>query len=315
MKEDPTTNTGNSNRVGAGPFFLLGVVLLICTTWLLVTVLQQSQKLESVEEQLKQIHFSMSFPPTNTNAPYNQPVISVPDSKSASPADGLESLPQLKSHTLAEINELLDPLFKTGSTREIAMAIHEASNWLYLPDVEAQADKLLKNKLGELAQRIAEEVKALDAKALKEAKGKEALRMFSQGSALMELYPVPEMQDTQSAEQLRDLLASRSLVQQKIQTAMRLRYNLWVLGRIEKGVQDLHAKRSKVLKYDDNDALLQSTSEALSPVLPDLLDAPTLELYMDFLRKTNAEIPEDYQIRLAKSLNDPSRDKRYLEEF
>ena len=225
-----------------------------------------------------------------------------------------ESAPTLEFHSAADIAKRLDPLVADDSTRDLALGIAEVSNWLFPHGEEAESDRIVADHLTKLSERITTEVASLDSQALAATDGKTASSLFAEGAALMELYPVPDSSDRAAVLKLKELLAARATVQQKIQTAQRLRYNLWALGLIEKGYQDFNAKVAKVQKWADNDILTDAAATILSPIQAELLDASALELYMSLLRKVNSEIDESHQVQLSKRLN-AAEVKRYLEEF
>lgn len=225
-----------------------------------------------------------------------------------------ESAPTLELHSVADIAKRLDPLVSDGSTRDFALGIAEVSNWLFPQGEEGESDRILADYLTKLSERISTEVASLNSQALAATDGKTASSLFAEGAALMELYPTPDSSDRAAVLKLKELLATRATVQQKIQTAQKLRYNLWALGLIEKGYQDFNAKVAKVQKWADNDALTDAAATILSPIQAELLDASALELYMNLLRKVNSEIDESHQVQLSKRLNAVEA-KRYLEEF
>jgi len=195
----------------------------------------------------------------------------------------------------------------------MARAVAEVDGWVFRPDEEKGAASLMAKYLDRLEETILKQVDEMDAKALESDTGNAALDCFAQSSALMEMLPMSK--DESKMQKLRDLIAKRNVVKQRIEQIRHLRYNRWAVGQIEAGFKHYHEKLNSVQKWADDDALTGSAIEALAPINPNLLDAPAMEIYLSLLRLTNEAVSEEHTIKLAKGLSDPATARKSELEF
>lgn len=212
-----------------------------------------------------------------------------------------------------DIAPFLDKVISSGSTEELAKAVAEVDSWVFAPHEVPDANGIIDGYLQTLRTKILQDVQALDEKALAAISGKEAMELYSKGSVLLQLLPMPR--EESKLEPIRKNLQHREEVIRRIKEIQRLRYTEWAIGQIEEGYTAFHANVSKLNPFSDDDKLVEVTGKALALVDSSLLDAATMELYMGLLRTVNESISEKHRIELLKHLNNTKLFKKAVEDF
>lgn len=237
-------------------------------------------------------------------------------SSQALPEQNNDSDPPLpfEMRSASDVSSYLDPFFRQkGRIKEKAQALSSVDSWILHPEDEQKALSIIDEKVTTLGREILDQVKSGDANALKVPQGKQAMQLFSQGSSLLALYPMPN--DEASQKEFSDFLAVRDTTSRKIQELRRLRYNQWAIEQIEAGYMGYHANLAKVQKWEDDPKLVDSAATSLQMINPDFLDVSAMELYMGLIRLTNESVDEAHKITLAKRLNNPAVSKKSPEDF
>jgi len=219
----------------------------------------------------------------------------------------------LELRTLKDLERLVVPSLENGSVQELARACAEVDTWMFSVEQEPVAGELIEKYLTVLRLRLLDAVERLDAKALVAESGRDADSAYSEGSALLQLYPVPSSEADRVKFQ--NVLRRRAEVGRRINELRSLRYNKWAIQQIEQGFLKFHENLRVFDENEENANLINTTGGSLAEINPDFLSAATLELYMSLVRLTNEQIDEPGRIELAKRLVDPSKSKKSLADF
>ncbi|MDP2830226.1 MAG: hypothetical protein Q8O37_16680 [Sulfuricellaceae bacterium] len=204
---------------------------------------------------------------------------------------------------VTDAEQKLSGLYGT-QIEKLAEGIAEVDEWLYAPDEETPARKLIDDAIEKLRARITSEVTALTKSAIAAPKGKEAADILSKVNALLVLYPVPKTGDQRKS--LEDISAHILATSRRVEDIRRLRYNQWSAEQIKKGMDAYHKKTSWLTSDKDKEALLKICTDYIRYLDSGFMEPAVLNLYTDFLHRCDSKMDDDHKVKLALSLVDPS---------
>lgn len=216
-------------------------------------------------------------------------------------------------HTVADVEKRFAAVATSDSAPALAVAIAEVDEWLIEPKSSAAVQSLLDRRLIDLRKRVLDDVKKTHLLALAAKSGAEATKAYSDAGALVALFP---MSGTPSiVEQARGLTTAHRNVGMKLEVAKRVRYNRWTVERLEKAIQDYHAKSSFWSPKKENTALIDSLVTNLGEVDPNQLEPSVLSLYNYAVEMTKDSISEADKVSLAKRLTAPEIRRMLPDDF
>jgi hypothetical protein len=228
-------------------------------------------------------------------------------------ARAVDPLEALELRSIEELAAVLKPHANLNDIQRLARDCAEVDTWMFPPEAEKTAGNLVEKALELLRQRILAKTRSLDSQALKANSGAQADSLFSEGTGLIQLFPMPSTAKGQQGFEVE--LRRRAEVSRRIQEIRHLRYNCWAVAEIEKGYKMFHENLRTFNDGEEDQNLVRTTGGALAEIDPDALTPSVLELYMGLLRQTYDQISEKHRVELAKALNDPQVKRKSIQHF
>jgi hypothetical protein len=234
-----------------------------------------------------------------------------------------------------ELARHLEAMKASESIDEKVALLAQSNDFIFHPDNEEVADRLISAALEYLRREIVKEVAQIDKEAIAAGSSREALILYDRATALVQMLPapsltslkfeevnVPENEEEAKASQeritiefLSSLMKARQRYLLRIQDISKLRYNQWANDQIVEGFKELADNQSIFNPGDEDPDIINGVVGAIGDIDPGHLAMATVPLYQALVSDTKETLSDVYSIHFTNRLSDPSLKRKHPSDF